>query len=146
LTIESISFSHNSSYRICWLNILKGILTPLTNTSLSKGQAQIPSSPHSFLDSLFKQPEILNLLQTNYSQHQANLIHHNLNNLENQDNLINQLFTANPLSISTHNTRNISDTTKYAQLLETLSLHNIDICGVTEMDYFKLQKAEYLGW
>ncbi len=100
-------------------------------------------SPHSFLDQLSQQSDISHLLQTNYTQYQANLIHHDLDNLDHQDALINRLLTANPLSISTHNTRKISDTTKYAQLLETLTMHKIDICGVTETDHPKGQKYKF---
>ena len=53
--------------------------------------------------------------------------------------LVNQLLTANPLIITTHNTQKISDTTKYAQLLEMLTLHKVDFCGLTETGHPKGQ-------
>src|SRR6266540_6601411 len=47
------------------------------------------------------------------------------------------------MAISTYNIRIISDTTKYAQLLETLTLHKIDICGVTETGHQIGQKYKF---
>ncbi len=70
------------------------------------------------------------------------MIHHDLDTIEQQDDLVNQLLTANPMTISTHNTRSIADTTKYNQLLETLTLHNVDICGITETRHTKGQKYQ----
>jgi len=99
--------------------------------------------PHSFLNSLSEQPEISNLLQTNFAQHKKNLIHHDLDNLDDQNEIINKLLTSNPFTISTHNTRGISDTIKHAQLLETLSLHKVDICGVTETGHSKGHKYKF---
>ena len=49
------------------------------------------------------------------------------------------MLNSNPLAIFTHNTHKISDTTKYAQLLETLSLHKIDFCEITETGHMKGQ-------
>ncbi len=91
------------------------------------------------MNKLISQPNISSLLDENYKQHQTTLIHHDLDHLPPHDSLINQILTANPLSIATHNTRKLSDTTKYAQLLETLSLHKVDFCGITETGHAKGQ-------
>jgi len=95
------------------------------------------------LNNLSEQQEISTLLQANLRQHQQTLIHHDLDMLDNNNELITQLFTSNPLTISTHNTRVLSDTTKLAQLLETLSLHQVDICGVTETSHPQGQKYQF---
>ena len=95
---------------------------------------------HFFLNNLLTQPDITTLLNENYRQHQTTLIHHNLDLIEQQESLVNKLLTANPLTITTHNTRKLSDTTKYAQLLETLILHKVDICRVTKTDHTNGQK------
>ncbi len=92
------------------------------------------------MKNLSEQTDISNLLNSNYHQHQATLIHHDLDMIENNDGLISQLLTANPLTIITHNTRNLSDTIKYAQLLEILSLHKVDFCDVTETGHTIGQK------
>ena len=137
------SFSHHSPTRVQWLIAPKGVPTPPYNPCVSLGQMKHVSSPHSFLANLAAQPDISQLLQTNHTQHQANLIHHDLDNIENKDTLVNHLLSADILSISTHNTRIIYDTTKYAQLIETLTLHKIDICGVTETGHDKGQKYKF---
>jgi len=62
-----------------------------------------------------------------------------LDDIDQHDSLIQKLLTANPLTISTHNTRKIADTIKYSQLLDTLSLHNVDFCGLTETGHAKGQ-------
>jgi len=107
---------------------------------LAKGSNDKIDLTHFFLKQLSEQSDISNLLNSNYKQHQATLIHHDLDSLEHQDGLINQLLTANPLTITTHNTRNLSDTTKYTQLLENLTLHKVDFCDVTETGHSKGQK------
>ena len=107
---------------------------------MSEGPTIIPDPAHSFLNNLINQPDISHLLNSNYRQHQTTVIQHDLDTLEHQDGLINQLINANPLTITTHNTRNLSDTTKFAQLLETLTLHKVDICGVTETGHTTGQK------
>ncbi len=96
-----------------------------------------------FLKQLNTQPDISQLLNDNYQQHQANLIRHDLDNIEHQETLIYQLLNNNPFIISTHNTRNLSDTTKYEQLLETLIMHHIDFCGVTETGHTKSQTYKH---
>ena len=143
LTTALIKYSLHPSYQICWPNAPKGGPTPPTTICLSQGQATSIPTSHSFLINLSQQPDIAALLQTNLSQHQTNLIHHDLDNLDDQNNLINHLLTSNPLTISTHNTRIISDTTKYIQLLETLDLHKVDICGVTETGHSIGQKYKF---
>src|SRR6266540_3208671 len=140
---DLIKSSYNSMPRVSWLNVPKGVPTPLDPISLSQGQASKLPDSHSFLNQLANQTDISQLLQTNYNQHQAKLIHHDLDNSDIPDALINQLLTANPMAIFTHNTRIISDTTKYEQLLATLSLHKIDICGVTETGHQIGQKYKF---
>ena len=99
-----------------------------------------PPSPHSFLNNLSEQPDIATLLKANLRQHQQTIIHHDLDTLDDNNELITRLLTSNPLSISTHNTRGLADTTKLTQLLETCSLHKVDICGVTETNHPHGQK------
>jgi len=135
-----ISFSYSLTPWGCWLNALKGISLPTKSSSLSKGQATVSNTLHFFLTNLSKQPKIAQLLDSNYRQHQITLIHHDLDTIEYQDSLINQLLTANLLSITIHNTRNLSNTTKYTQLLETLTMHKVDFCSVTETGHLKGQK------
>jgi len=95
---------------------------------------------HSFLNKLSQQQDISQLLNSNYYQHQATLIDYDLDSIVSNEHLVNKLLTANPLTIITHNTRNISDTTKYTQLLEILTIHKVDICDLTETDHAKGQK------
>src|SRR6266498_5261674 len=129
--------------RVWWPTAPKGI--PLLAQSLSQDNRQNYSfnPTHSFLNKLFNQPDITDLLNDNYIQHQTTLIHHDLDQIEPQASLVHQLLIANLLTITTHNTRKLSDTTKYAQLLETLTLHKVDICGVTETDHTIRQKYKH---
>ena len=107
--------------------------------SLFKEKVAVSNHTQSFLDNLSNQQDITQLLNTNLRQHQDTLIQHDLNNIEHNESLIQQLITANPFTVFTHNTRKISDTTKYVQLLETLSLHKVDFCGLTETSHVKGQ-------
>ena len=121
-------------------NAPKGVPIPAQSSSSDDLHARTSNPSQSFLNNLLTQLDVSNLLNDNYRQHQTTLIHHDLDHIEHQDRLVNQLLTVNPLTITTHNTRKIADTTKYAQLLETLSLHKIDFCGVTETDHTIGQK------
>jgi len=91
------------------------------------------------LNNFSNQPNIAQLINTQHVQHQTSLIYNDLDNVEHNASLIQQLLTANSLTISIHNTRNISDTTKYSQLLEILTMHKVDFCGITETGHVKGQ-------
>ncbi len=82
--------------------------------SLFKEKVAVSNHTQSFLNNLSNQQDITQLLNTNLRQHQDTLIQHDLNNIEHNESLIQQLITANPFTVTTHNTRKISDTTKYA--------------------------------
>ncbi len=91
-----------------------------------------PHTPHSFLQQLSKDTNVNNLLLQNQERHRALLIQHDYDHIQDNESLITQLLTANPFTVATHNTRNISATTKYLQLIETLKSHNIDFYGMME--------------
>ena len=99
-----------------------------------------PHTLHSFLQQLSNDPNINNLLHQHHEQHQALLIHHDYDYIKNNDSLISKLLTAKPFTVTTHNTRNISDTIKYLQLIETLKSHNIDFYGMMEICHPKGMK------
>ncbi len=103
-------------------------------------QTPPPQTPHSFLQQLSNDTQINNLLQQNQERHRALLIQHDFDHIQNNENLITQLLTANPFTVATHNTRNISATTKYLQLIETLKSNNIDFYGMTETCHQKGMK------
>src|SRR6266498_4490787 len=124
---------------VVWLNAPKGIPTTFTTPSLFQEKVAVSNHTQSFLNDLSNQQDITQLLNTNLKQHQDTLIQHNLDDIDQHDSLIQKLLTANPLTISTHNTRKIADTIKYSQLLDTLSLHNVDFCGLTETGHAKGQ-------
>ncbi len=115
-----------------WHSASKGVSDDTPPQRLPLAQTLQPYIPHSFLQQLSNNPHINNLLHQNYEQHQALLIHHDYDNIQNNDSLITKLFTTKPFTIATHNTRNISNTTKYLQLIETLKSHNINFYGMTE--------------
>ena len=114
----------------------------MTHSSF-KTQATVENISHNFLDNLSTQPDISQLLKDNYKQHQATLIQHDLDHIEHNEPLINQLLNHNSLTISTHNTRNISDIFKYTQLLETLTMNKVDFCSVTEIRHMKSQPYKH---
>src|SRR6266498_2086361 len=101
--------------------------------------AHTSNSSYSFLDSLSNDPNVQQLLSNASRSHQTTLIHHDYDTIYNPS-LINQLLTTNPLTIAIHNTRNLSDSTKYNQVLETMLNKNIDFLGVTETCHPKGQR------
>ena len=138
-TTDQIAFRHRHRLLQWWLNVPKGVLTPIINPVSSKEQESILNPTHSFLQHLSQQTEITHLLNTNYQQYQTDLINRDLENIEHQNTFVNQLLTAHPLIIITHNTRKLSDTTKFVQILETLTIHQVDFCGLTETGHAKGQ-------
>jgi len=123
-----------------WPTAPKGISLPAPSLGQDNQQYCASNLLQSFLNKLLDQPDINNLINDNYIKYQTTLIHHDLDQIELQENLVHQLLTANPLTITTHNPRKLSDITKYAQLLETLTLHKVDICRVIETGHSIGQK------
>ncbi len=112
--------------------LLRGVLFDQNSQDGVSSLASTINNAFAFFDTLYNDPSINQQLTNNHIIHHNHLINNDLNQIHNNNLLITQLFSTNSLTFAIHNIQSIFNILKYSQLLETVTMYNLNFLDLTK--------------